>query len=83
MGKLIWNSDFNDILEKSKLKSKKEILDLQDLVFRYNWACVDTMIKNQELPQLNREIIYEWHYALNWLVQAYGIINWDNVQTHT
>lgn len=32
---------------------------------------------------VNGEIIYEWHYALNWLVGADGITEWDNVTTTT
>jgi hypothetical protein len=27
--------------------------------------------------------IYEWHYALNWLVGAYNTTNWDEIRTHT
>ena len=63
--------------------SDLEILDMQDLVLRYHWACVDARIHHKEMPKLNADIIYEWHYALNWLVGADGNTKWDEVVTNT
>lgn len=83
IGKILWKNDFNSLKEKAVPKSKKEILDKQDLIFRYNWACVDAYIHQQQLKTINGEIVHEWHYALNWLTSAYGIKNWDDVQVHT
>ena len=83
LGNIIWNNDFESLMEKAVLRSKDELLDMQDLVLRYNWACVDARINRKEISQLNEGIIYEWHYALNWLVGAYGVTQWDDVQTHT
>ena len=83
LGDIIWNNDFDSLMEKAVLRSKDELLDMQDLVLRYDWACVDARINHRELPQLNGEIIYEWHYALNWLVGAYNTTNWDEIRTHT
>lgn len=83
IGKILWNHDFESLMDLAKRRSAEEILQMQDLVFRYDWACVDARIHQKELPQLNAEVIYEWHYTLNWLVQAYGIADWDDVQPHT
>lgn len=83
IGGIIWNNDFDSLMEKAVLRGKEELLNMQDLVLRYNWACVDARINNRELEQLSGEIIYEWHYALNWLVGAYDVTNWDDVRTHT
>lgn len=83
LGGIIWNNDFDSLMEKAVLRSQDELLDMQDLVLRYNWACVDARINHKELTQLNGEIIYEWHYALNWLVGADGNTQWDEVRTHT
>lgn len=80
---LLWSNNTKSLLQKAKLKSKQEILDLQDLILRYHWACVEARINNKSLPQLNEEVVSEWHYALNWLVKAYGIKNWDKVEVHT
>lgn len=32
---------------------------------------------------MSGDIVYEWHYALNWLVGAEGITEWDEVRTTT
>ncbi len=83
IGGILWNNDLERLQGLANCRSAEEILQMQDLVFRYDWACVDARIHQKELPQLNGEIIYEWHYALNWLVQADGITDWDDVQPHT
>ncbi len=83
IGGILWQNDFESLLEQAVLRSKEEILDMQDLVYRYDWACVEARIKKKELPMLNGEIIYEWHYALNWLTTADGITDWDRVSART
>lgn len=83
LGAIMWNHTFESLMEASVLKSRKEILDMQDLVLRYDWACVDARIHHRELPMLNGDIVFEWHYALNWLVQAEEIAEWDQVVTTT
>ena len=83
LGAVMWNHTFESLMEQSVLRSREEILDMQDLVLRYHWACVDARIHRKELGMLNEEIIYEWHYALNWLVGADGIREWDEVVTNT
>ena len=65
------------------LKSKQEILDELDKTYRMNWACVDARIKGQApTGNINPSVIYERHYALNWLTK-YHDQNWDNVTTDT
>lgn len=83
LGALIWNNDFDSLMKKAKLRSRDEILDMQDLIFRYDWACVDARIHETRVEAVNSEIVYEWHYALNWLVGAEGITDWDKVRTTT
>jgi len=66
-----------------QLRSIPEILDALDMVYRMNWSCVDARIKGQQVAgNINPSIIYERHYALNWLVN-YQNQDWDNVQTNT
>lgn len=66
-----------------QLKSIKEILDELDKTYRMNWACVDARIKGQQVGgNLNASVVYERHYALNWLT-TYLNQDWDDVQTHT
>ncbi|WP_082026751.1 DUF4272 domain-containing protein [Flammeovirga sp. OC4] len=69
--------------EDAELRSKKEILDQADLILRYDWACVNARVKGEKAPgNLDSGVVYEWHYALNWLIQ-YANQNWDNVSTDT
>ncbi len=69
--------------QKAKLRSKKEILDQADLILQLDWACVDARTKNQPAPgKLDKGIVYERHYALNWLIN-YLQEDWDDVSTDT
>jgi len=66
-----------------KLRTKKEILDQLDMTYRMNWACVDARIQGQPVGgNLDSSVIYERHYALNWLTK-YHKQEWDDVQTST
>ena len=65
------------------LRSATEILDQADLALRLNWACVNAKTKNQPVPgTLNRGVVYERHYAFNWLIN-YRNQEWDDVSTDT
>ena len=81
MGKIIWQLDGeDDFLENVKPRSREEILDMADLILRYNWACVDARINGRENPAgLNGEVVQEWHYAFEWLVGSNGNADWDDV----
>lgn len=83
LGDILWNNDFNSLCEKAVLKSKSEILDMQDLILRYDWACVDARIKGAEMKTVDGEIVYEWHYALNWLTNANYTTDWDEIRADT
>lgn len=83
LGEIIWKNDFNSLSEKAAPKSKSEILDMQDLMLRYDWACVDARIKNEKVTAVNDEIVVEWHYALNWLTNANYTDDWDEIRTDT
>lgn len=79
LGGIIWQNDMNSLLKKAVLRNREEILDMQDLVHRYHWACIEARIKKFRLPMLDEEIISEWHYALNWLAGVDGVTDWDEV----
>lgn len=66
-----------------KLRSTSEILDELDKTYRFHWACVDARIKGEPVSgNLNPSVVYERHYALNWLT-SFQNQNWDDVQTPT
>lgn len=70
-------------IENSKLRPQSEILDAADLIYRYHWAVVDARINNRETPtKLEKGVVKERHYALNWLV-GYCDQEWDDITTDT
>ncbi len=70
-------------MQKAKLRSKKEILDQADLILRLDWACVNATVNKQTAPgNLDKAVVFERHYALNWLIR-YLDENWDDVSTDT
>lgn len=64
------------------LRSKAEILDANDLYYRLDWACVDARINGSELETVIPGVVYERHYALNWLINYMGQ-DWDDVSCDT
>ena len=68
---------------KAKLRAQSEILDQDDLIYRYHWALVEAQIKKRKAPsQLNPDVVLERHQSLNWLV-GYMNQSWDDVTTDT
>lgn len=67
----------------AKVRSKSEILDQTDLHFRYHWATTEARLRNLNIPTgLEPGVVYERHYALNWLIN-YDNEEWDDVSTNT
>ena len=83
VGYLQQKDSFEDFLAGASLRSKSEILDAADLIYRYNWVCVNSRINEQTPPAgLNGGVAYERHRALNWLI-CYMDQEWDDVRTDT
>lgn len=77
----------HDSLEKligaSSLRSRQELLDEADLIYRMDWGCVDARIKGLPMPRkLEGGVVVERHKCLNWLI---GVDNaeWDDVDIST
>ncbi len=63
------------------VRSREELLDEADLMYRYHWAVTDAELTGMEAPAgLNARVIEERHRALNWLVGHLGAA-WDDVET--
>lgn len=81
--KTIADQGRDNFISNAVLRSKKEILDQADLIYRIHWATTDARINNQDMPAgLNNSTVYERHYSLNWIIQ-YCEQNWDDVCTNT
>lgn len=81
--KIIYELQEKGFRQKSKLRSKQEILDKADLILRLHWACVSARVKNESAPgQLDKSVVFERHHTLNWLIN-YMDQMWDDVTTDT
>lgn len=73
-----------EFIRDAKLRSTSEILDATDLIYRYDWACADARINGRPAPaKLEASVVYERHYALNWLIGYAENADWDDVSTDT
>ncbi|GGD89390.1 DUF4272 domain-containing protein [Paenibacillus nasutitermitis] len=74
---------YEAFLADARVRTKSEILDEADLIYRYHWACVDARLHNQPVPGgLESGVVFERHRALNWLTTSMNQ-EWDEVATHT
>ncbi|MNI05331.1 hypothetical protein D3C73_582800 [compost metagenome] len=74
---------YEEFLTDAQVRTKHEIVDAADLIYRYDWVCVDSRIHNRPAPgELDGGIVYERHRALNWLT-SYMEQDWDQVTTNT
>lgn len=81
--KIMRDRTAHEFVEGAQLRSLAEILDQADLVYRYHWAVVNARIAGQDPPaNLDPGVVYERHYALNWLI-GYMDQEWDDVTTDT
>lgn len=81
--RIIVQSDPSEFIENARLRDAREILDEADLIYRYDWACVNARVKKQPAPAgLYGGVVVERHHALNWLI-GYGGQEWDEVSTDT
>jgi hypothetical protein len=65
----------NDFVNASAARSKSEILDQADLIFRLFWS-----VQQAESPNpagLNPGVTFERYYAINWVMGVRG--EWDDV----
>ncbi|MFD1601213.1 DUF4272 domain-containing protein [Flavobacterium artemisiae] len=77
------DKDPNDFINSVfNAKSKNEILAINDLYYRLDWACVDARLNGEEMTEVHPGVVYERHYALNWLIN-YGEADWDDVTCDT
>lgn len=78
---IIVNRGKKRFLHEAMLRSKSEILNQADLVYRYNWAARQAELNKTIIPRgLKSRIVYERHYALSWLIN-YMDKEWDEIST--
>ena len=82
---IFWqHQGMEELLAKGIPRTREEILDAADLNFRYDWACVDARIHQQDAPaSLDGGIVMERHYVFNWIIGANQGADWDHIQPAT
>ena len=76
------NDPLGFIKNSNQTRSITEILDKNDLYYRADWTCVDARVNGHETTNINCGVVYERHYALNWLIN-YKDQDWDHVSCDT
>ncbi|PKM04519.1 MAG: DUF4272 domain-containing protein [Gammaproteobacteria bacterium HGW-Gammaproteobacteria-6] len=72
-----------EFIADAELRSISDLLDANDLIYRYHWAVVDARVNGRKIPaEIDSSVVLERHYALNWLVGYMGQ-EWDEVSTDT
>lgn len=72
-----------EFCKKTVMRSKKEILDKADLVYRMDWAAVDARCHRMKGPAgIDHGVIHERHKTLNWMIRFLDA-DWDDVDTPT
>ena len=80
---LVLETPSEKFIGQAKSRSRSEILDEADLIYRADWAVVNARLNGDEMPgNLNPGVVYERHYALNWLI-GYLDQEWDDITTDT
>lgn len=68
------------------LRTRDELLDETDLVYRLHWAVRETR-RGRGRGRLQRgadsDVVEERHYTLNWLIGRHASGDWDDVDTPT
>lgn len=68
-------------IESATVRHISEILDVSDLTYRLHWATRQSTLTNSKAANLNPSIVYERHYAINWV--TYYADDWDDITTDT
>jgi hypothetical protein len=67
-------------LDGAALRPVDDILNMRDLLYRIHWAVTDALL-NRRAVTFNHDVVYEWHYALNWIADP--LVKWQDVKTNT
>lgn len=77
-------SSMEDFLSHVTYRSSKELLEAADLIYRLDWACVDSRVNGLPAPGgMDGGITMERHKSLNWLIGYGESAPWDEVDTPT
>jgi len=83
LGNLFRSLGTDGLFEQACLRPQAELLDATDHIYRLNWAMTDARVNGEAGPSsAHAGVVYERHYALNWLI-GYAGLDWDDMRTDT
>ncbi|MBC3886580.1 DUF4272 domain-containing protein [Undibacterium griseum] len=66
------------------LRSRTDILDWADLLYRLHWAVRHAHLNGKPVPgRLDAHAVHAWHKAVNWMIRYDDENDWDRVSTET
>ena len=77
--RIIRDADTEMLLKIAKPRPVSTVLSMHDVIFRLHSICVRTDEETLKAMNIDHDVVYERHYALNWLLTADGITDWDMV----
>ena len=60
-----------------KYRTEGDFLVQTDFYYRLEWAVMDALKRDEELEELHPLVVYERHYALQWVMSR---MEWDDVK---
>ncbi|MBQ3668274.1 MAG: DUF4272 domain-containing protein [Clostridia bacterium] len=79
LSELFKTNDINSLGSSAVPRTKAELLDMYDLTTRLHALCVRAGAKELKDTGLDPDVIYERHYALNWLLNIGEFSSWDSI----
>lgn len=74
---------YEEFYNKTSLRSREEIMDEADKIYRLHWACVNNRIQGQEAPAgMNESIVMERRRGLFWMM-SHRDEEWDDIAMDT
>lgn len=70
-----------EFINVAVIRDTTEILDASDLIYRIHWAVRQSGMDDIEVPNINQDVVSEWHRAINWI--TFYEDNWDHITTGT
>lgn len=71
------------MLKQARPREGAVLADMHDLIRRLHYATVFSPAEELEKAQVDADVVYERHYAINWMLGVDGITSWDNVIPRT
>lgn len=71
-------SDPYEFIQEAELRPTSEILDMSDFLYRLHSSILEIEEEKLESLRINFNIVYERHYAINWL--TYFAEGWDEIE---